>query len=138
MTLVSDRRPEGGLGETGAAVSPDVQATARRDMLVTLHQLIDALGQLSRAEPSGQQAPSRRDLPLLLDAVEAGKLLSLSRAKVLDMASHGELPSLRLGKSVRIPRDELIAWIDERTKEPVWLRGQKLPAWAGADRSPER
>jgi excisionase family DNA binding protein len=131
-------RPGGGLGEPGPSGAPTPAATARLKLLANLHQLVDALGALPSAEPSGNPPTSGRDLPLLLSAVEAGKLLSLSRTKVLAMASRGEIPSLRLGAAVRIPRDGLIAWIDERTKEPAWLRRQKLPAWARTDRSLER
>ena len=138
VNSVPTGRPEGGWGETGPSVSPLVEATSRRDVLVTLHQLVDALGQLPKVEQAGHVPAWGRDLPLLLNAVEASKLLSLSRTKVLDMATHGEIPSLRLGRSVRIPRDGLVAWIDERTKEPAWLRARKLPAWARADRSLER
>jgi len=65
-------------------------------------------------------------------------LRSVSRSKVLAMASSGDIPSLRLGGSVRIPRDRLIAWIEERTKEPEWLKSRRLPAWARVDRSLER
>jgi|SRR5450759_1594044 len=131
-------RPGEGLGEPGPSGSPKSAATAKLNLLANLHQLIDALGALPSAEPGGNPLTSGRDLPLLLNAVEAGKLLSLSRTKVLAMASQGEIPSLRLGAAVRIPRDGLIAWIDERTKEPAWLRRQKLPAWARTDRSLER
>jgi excisionase family DNA binding protein len=107
-------RPEGGLGETRpAVVSPSVLAKARRDVIATLHQLIDTLT-APEDEPRRDDASGvGRNLPLLLNAVEAGKLLSISRAKVLDMAARGQLPSIRVGGSVRFPRDRLISWIDD-------------------------
>jgi excisionase family DNA binding protein len=58
-----------------------------------------------------------RALPLLLNAVETGRLLSISRAKVLDLAARGSLPSIRVGGSVRIPRDRLISWMDGHFSE---------------------
>jgi len=116
---------------------PTSGVNARVDVVTTLHQLIQTLTELPNAN-AAVQAPAPRDLPLLLDAAEAAKVLSLSRAKVLDLASHGEIPSVRLGRLVRIPREPLIAWVNERTSEPEWLRARRLPAWARGDRSIER
>ena len=123
-------RPEGGLGETGpTVVSPSVSAKARRDVVATLHQLIDTLTELADAAPVTPASSPAQDLPLLLNAVEAGRLLSISRAKVLDLAARGELPSLRIGGSVRIPYESLQTWIAERTNgtSPTSIA---LPEWA--------
>lgn len=131
------QRPGGGVGEPGPPGSPASNARVRLDAVATLHQLIDTLTDLSGGTamvPSS--AP--RDLPLLLSPPEAAKLLSLSRAKVLDLASHGEIPSVRVGRSVRIPREPLIVWVNERTNEPGWLRARRLPPWTRGDRSLER
>ena len=126
------------MGEPGPSGSPTSAATAKLNLLANVHQLVDALGALPNAEPGVHPPASVRDLPLLLNAVEAGKLLSLSRTKVLAMASQGEIPSLRLGASVRIPREGLIAWIDERAKDTAWLGKQRLRAWDRTNRSLER
>jgi excisionase family DNA binding protein len=48
---------------------------------------------------------------LLLKADEAAKLLSLGRSKVFLMVATGELPSVRVGRAVRIPRAELEEWV---------------------------
>ena len=112
-------RPEGGLGETGpTVVSPSVSARAKRDVIATLHQLIDALTELADAAPVTPAPSPSQDLPLLLNAVEAGRLLSISRAKVLDMAARGRLPSIRVGGSIRIPRDRLATWISGNSMDP--------------------
>src|SRR5438309_12011239 len=90
-------RPEGGLGETGPpVVSPSVSAKARRDVVATLHQLIDTLTELAEAAAITPASSPSQDLPLLLNAGEAGRLLSISRAKVLDLAARGGIPSLRV------------------------------------------
>jgi len=73
----------------------------------------------------------------LLDATEAAKLLSLSRAKVGDLASRGEIPSVRIGRSVRIPRDSLLAWIDKSTNVAAYPSTPRLPEWVRVDRSGE-
>ncbi len=53
------------------------------------------------------------DALILLTAKEAGRLLSLSPQLIYQMAASGVLPTLRIprGRSVRIPRDELLSWV---------------------------
>ena len=53
--------------------------------------------------------------PLLLRPTEAAKLLGLSRSTVYEMIAAGELPSVRLGHSIRVPLGALKMWIDQRT-----------------------
>jgi len=124
------------VGEPGPAGSPISSAEARLLVVTTLHQLIDTLTQLSSSDPSVQASPSR-DLPLLLDAAEAAKLLSLSRAKVCEMASRSELPSIRVGRALRIPRDPLLTWIDRSTNVAAYPLAPRLPEWVRVDRSSE-
>ena len=50
--------------------------------------------------------------PELLRVNEAAKLLALGRTKVYEMAERGEIPALKIGSAVRIPRRKLLAWID--------------------------
>ena len=54
--------------------------------------------------------------PLLLKAEEVAKLLRIGRSKVFAMLAAGELPVVRLGRSVRVPRAALEGWIEERTQ----------------------
>jgi len=54
--------------------------------------------------------------PLLLKAGEVAKLLGLGRSKVFAMLAVGELPVIRIGRSVRVPRGALEGWIAERTQ----------------------
>jgi excisionase family DNA binding protein len=118
--------------------TPTPGAAAASEVIKTLHQLIDTLSELSAGNARGPMPHPQRDLPLLLDADEAASALSLSRAKVFAMASRGEIPSVRIGRSLRIPRDPLVAWVEGRTSEPNWLRGRRLPAWTRGDGSLER
>jgi excisionase family DNA binding protein len=53
--------------------------------------------------------------PQLLRADEVVALTGWSRAKVYAMAVSGEIPSLRSGRSVRIPLAALERWIEENT-----------------------
>jgi len=131
-------RPGGGLGEPGPPGSPNSSGNVRLDVVTTLHRLIDTLSDFPGFNGSTKLTSPQRDEPLLLDATEAAKLLSLSRAKVCDMANHGEIPSIRVGRSLRIPREPLIAWVNDRTAAPDWLTTKRLPAWSRPDRSHER
>lgn len=45
---------------------------------------------------------------------EAGKLLGMSRAHAYELAN-GVIPTVRLGRSVRVPAAALRAWIERNT-----------------------
>lgn len=53
--------------------------------------------------------------PVLLTVEETAKLLKIGRGSAYAMAAKGELPVVRLGRSVRVRRDKLTAWLDART-----------------------
>ncbi len=52
--------------------------------------------------------------PLLLRVEEAAKLLRCGRNKVYELAATGEIPSLHIGRLLRIPEQELREWIHEQ------------------------
>jgi excisionase family DNA binding protein len=49
---------------------------------------------------------------LLLRAIEVQIALGLCRSKVYEMMSNGELPVVRIGRSVRVPADGLREWVE--------------------------
>ena len=49
---------------------------------------------------------------LLIRVAEAAEMLSVARSKAYLMVQTGELPSVRIGKSVRVPVAALTAWMD--------------------------
>jgi len=51
----------------------------------------------------------------LLRPHEVQMLLRIGRSKVYEMIAQGELPIVRIGRAVRIPRRELERWIAEHT-----------------------
>lgn len=53
--------------------------------------------------------------PLLISLEETARLLRISRGKAYAMAATGDLPVVRMGRSVRVRRDRLEAWLDERS-----------------------
>jgi len=56
-------------------------------------------------------------LPRMLVRVEeAARLCSISRSRMYELVAAGEVPSLSIGRSRRIPLDGLQAWIDAQTR----------------------
>lgn len=56
--------------------------------------------------------PSREDAPVqLLTVPEVAQRLKLSKSKVYLLCQQGKIPTLTLGKSVRIPLRELEEWL---------------------------
>jgi excisionase family DNA binding protein len=51
---------------------------------------------------------------LLLRPVEAAEAIGIGRSKVYELLASGELPSIRIGGSVRVPVDALRAWIAQQ------------------------
>ncbi len=54
---------------------------------------------------------------LLLKIPEAARLLDISRGLAYELVARGELPSIRLGRVIRIPRHSLEQWINRRAQE---------------------
>ncbi len=52
---------------------------------------------------------------LLLTASEVGPLAGISRSMVYKLLACGALPSVRMGRSVRVPEAALQAWIERNT-----------------------
>ena len=54
--------------------------------------------------------------PLLLSIPEAAAVLRLSRTKVYQLIDVEDLPIVRFGRAVRVPRASLQNWIEQRMK----------------------
>lgn len=59
---------------------------------------------------------------LLLRPVEATEAIGIGRSKVYELLASGELPSIRIGGSVRVPVDALRAWIERQLAERTEAR----------------
>lgn len=68
------------------------------------------------SERNSLKADVSDDVPLLLKAPEVASMLRLSRTKVYEMMGSGELPVVRIGTAVRVPRKALLDWIGENTQ----------------------
>lgn len=61
---------------------------------------------------------NRIDDAQLLKVSEAAQLLRISRNLAYELVAKGELPSVRLGRLIRIPRSSLEAWIARQSGLP--------------------
>lgn len=52
---------------------------------------------------------------ILLRPVEAAEAIGVGRSKVYELIASGELPSVKIGGSVRVPVAGLRAWVEQRT-----------------------
>ncbi len=83
----------------------------------------------SAREGSGPDTPASVD-PWLLDSREVSNLLGIGRTKVFQMMARAELPVVHMGRCVRVPRQALQDWVQNRTlisiREPQSDRGARM------------
>lgn len=83
----------------------------------------------------------------LLRIGEVADLLRISRTKVYELVSSGQIPSLHVGRSRRVPIRALAQWIDEQTTRaapanpppptgPLLLRARSTASTARTRRAP--
>jgi len=72
-------------------------------------------GALDRDESTAGPVPPQPEDRLLLNATEVARLLGLGRSTIFSLLAAGELPAIRIGRSVRVPRAALERWIEDRT-----------------------
>ena len=60
-----------------------------------------------------------RDGRLVLSVTEAAGLLGISRGLAYELVARGELPSLRLGRRIVVPRRALEALLEPEVADPV-------------------
>ena len=56
------------------------------------------------------------ELPLLLNVTQLAELLGVSDSSVYELIQKDDFPSLRIGKRIVIPKEELRKWISAHTK----------------------
>lgn len=73
--------------------------------------------------PGGQDTGLQQ--PLVLKPEEAAHLLRVSRSQIYTLAKKGEIPSIKVGKAVRIPLAELVAWVNGGGEEAATAASRK-------------
>ena len=54
---------------------------------------------------------------ILLKPKEVTQYLGLSKSKVYEMITTGQLPSIRIGRCVRVPAKALEQWVEDQQNE---------------------
>lgn len=57
------------------------------------------------------------DLPVILTVPEAAEVLRIGRHMAYDLARCGRLPTIQIGKRMRVPRSGLISYIENEYKQ---------------------
>ncbi len=53
-------------------------------------------------------------LPLALNAAQVAQVLGISRANAYTLMHSKEFPTLQIGKRMTVPKDRLIAWMNNQ------------------------
>lgn len=101
-------------------------ASARLEVL--LDELLDVLERLSteRVTPcllcpnAGNGGTDRHGAtaePLLIRVEDAARMIGVGRTRMFELVWSNQIPSVRIGRSVRIPRERLLRWIEEHSSD---------------------
>lgn len=71
-----------------------------------------------RSESSGPSAAPLDSSNELLDSRAVAVVLGIGRTKVFEMMARHELPTIHIGRCVRVPRQALTDWIRANTDDP--------------------
>lgn len=64
---------------------------------------------------------------LLLRPNEAAELLAVGRSKLYELIAAGEVPSVKIGRSLRVPAAELEQWVTERAAAAAVDAATRMP-----------
>jgi len=51
---------------------------------------------------------------LMLTIPEVAKMLKIGKVKAYELARQGVIPSIRLGRAVRVPRQAFLNWLQQK------------------------
>lgn len=60
--------------------------------------------------------------PLALTVAETATALRLGRNTVYDLIRTGEIPSIRVGRAIRVPQAALTEWLNQSSKQHLSTR----------------
>jgi excisionase family DNA binding protein len=63
--------------------------------------------------------------PLVLTVEEAARELRIGRSAAYDAVRRGELPAIRIGRSLRIPRHRLVGMLENGDGGPTQAEGNE-------------
>ena len=62
---------------------------------------------------------SFEELPVILTVPQVAKVLSISRAGAYELAHSRNFPAMLIGNRIVVPKDRLIAWVDQKVTERI-------------------
>lgn len=68
--------------------------------------------------------PEPQERPLLLNAADGARLLKVSRSNVYELMHSRQIPSIRLGKRILIPREALVRFIEQASGDRMSASSQ--------------
>ena len=71
---------------------------------------------------------------MLLTVPEAAKVLRISRNLAYELVARGEIPAIRLGRVIRVPRAPLEEWVKSEAAAPPHLDPDGVPRVAPSRR----
>ena len=60
---------------------------------------------------------SIEDLPAMLSISQVASALNISRSSAYELAHCKNFPSMRIGSRIIVPKDRLMAWIDNKLSQ---------------------
>lgn len=55
-----------------------------------------------------------------LKVPEVARVLRIARSRAYELVGQGEIPSVRIGRSIRVSRRELERWLEEQRQTEYW------------------
>lgn len=68
---------------------------------------------MATSQTAGEPVTTLTDLPLMLTVEETARVLRIGRNRAYEAVSQGSIPSIRIGRKIRVPRKALAEWIGE-------------------------
>ncbi len=78
-----------------------------------------AVGKGNGKHDGQKEAAALAQKPLLLTVPEAARLLHLGRNSAYELVARRQLPAVRFGRAIRIPRAALEAWLERAALDSV-------------------
>lgn len=54
------------------------------------------------------------DLPMFLNVATVAKLLGISQSSGYELMHEKDFPAIKIGSRIVVPRDKLVAWLEEK------------------------
>ena len=104
------------------ALAPDIAAVARLLARVRARIILEEITKdaavVTQPVPTDEVPHPETRRQLLLRVEDVAEALSVGRSKVYELIRSGELPSIHIGRSVRVSLDDVHAWIRQKRAAP--------------------